>query len=570
MNKNLPLSLPTDSFEITTPFEGDQLGRAALATQLGGYIDRLKAGAVLGIDAPWGEGKTWFGRHWAEKLKVDHKVAFIDAFENDYVDDPFVLITSDLSNLFDDPEGDGATLRKKAAGVLKAIVPMSTKAVINLAGRLLVGTSDVSDVISDAVKEGTESAADEAGKWIEKRIEAMAAERASLNGFRSVLADAALKSERPVVVFIDELDRCKPSFAVTLIERIKHLFDVPNLVFVLLLNRRQMEVAIEGQYGQGTDGQAYLGKFVNLWFDLPKAMPGTGHTDNRVGAYTTQVLSKYGFEPEKNRDVESRPRLALRRRRRRGYDRARALFPADVLAWVQATQPKAWETLTKNHGAKAAETLLDPLRAQLDQRGTLDVLRHGVELLGLKQPLKLAEFKPALAINPDILARYAANRLRVVRQVRYSLHNENSIDLVLFLNGLPVATVELKTDFTQSVATPSTSTASTATPSPRGRPPSRCSASRGGAGALRGEQREVHMVTTRLAGPATCSCPSTRATTARGQPVNPGRPPHRLPVGAGLGARELAGDPRPLPDRPARQEEADHQRSSSRATTSST
>ena len=133
------------------------------------------------------------------------------------------------------------------------------------------------------------------------------------------------------------------------------------------------------------------------------------------------------------------------------YDRARALFPADVLAWVQATQPKAWEVLVKNHGAKAGDTLLTRLRDQLDQRGTLDVLRNGIELLGLKTPLKLAEFKPALAINADIVARYSANRLRVVRQVHYSLHNENNIDLVLFLNGLPVATVELKTDFTQSV-----------------------------------------------------------------------------------------------------------------------
>jgi type I restriction enzyme R subunit len=133
------------------------------------------------------------------------------------------------------------------------------------------------------------------------------------------------------------------------------------------------------------------------------------------------------------------------------YDRARALFPADVLAWVQTTQPEAWETLTKNHGAQASETLLARLRDQIDQRGTLDVLRHGVELLGLKQPLKLAEFKPALAINPDIMARYAANRLRVVRQLKYSLANENCIDLGLFLNGVPVATVELKTDFTQSI-----------------------------------------------------------------------------------------------------------------------
>jgi type I restriction enzyme R subunit len=134
-----------------------------------------------------------------------------------------------------------------------------------------------------------------------------------------------------------------------------------------------------------------------------------------------------------------------------GYDRAKALFPSDVLAWVQETQPKAWEALTKNHGLMAGSTLLARLRDQLDQRGTLEVLRLGIEMLGLKKPLKLAEFKPALGINANILARYEANRLRVVRQVRYSQHNENSIDLVLFLNGLPVATVELKTDFTQSI-----------------------------------------------------------------------------------------------------------------------
>jgi type I restriction enzyme, R subunit len=79
------------------------------------------------------------------------------------------------------------------------------------------------------------------------------------------------------------------------------------------------------------------------------------------------------------------------------------------------------------------------------------VLRHGIEMLGVKGSIALAQFKPALAMNPDTLARYAANRLRVVRQVRYSLANENRIDLVLSLNGIPVATAELKTDFTQSV-----------------------------------------------------------------------------------------------------------------------
>ncbi|MDO9012218.1 MAG: type I restriction endonuclease [Gallionella sp.] len=134
-----------------------------------------------------------------------------------------------------------------------------------------------------------------------------------------------------------------------------------------------------------------------------------------------------------------------------GYDRARAMFPADIVAWVQDTQPKAWDALSKSHGAAAEAVLLDRIRKQLDDRGTLDVLRHGIELLGLRQPLQLAQFKPALAMNPELQQKYAANRLRVVRQVRYSLHNENSIDLVLFLNGLPIATVELKSNFTQSV-----------------------------------------------------------------------------------------------------------------------
>ena len=204
-----------------------------------------------------------------------------------------------------------------------------------------------------------------------------------------------------------------------------------------------------------------------------------------------------------------------------GYDRARALFSADVLAWVQATQPKAWETLNKNHGPKADDTLLARLRDQLDQRGTLDVLRHGIELLGLKTPLKIAEFKPALAINADILARYAANRLRVVRQLRYSLHNENSIDLVLFLNGLPVATVELKTDFTQSIGDAIDQYRFDRLPRPRGQAAEPLLSFPNGALVhFAVSNSEVAMVT-RLAGPATVFLPFNLGNEgAAGNPVN--------------------------------------------------
>lgn len=132
-----------------------------------------------------------------------------------------------------------------------------------------------------------------------------------------------------------------------------------------------------------------------------------------------------------------------------GYDTPRALYPADLFAWLQTTQSQAWESLQKSHGTAAESMVLDRLRKQLDERGTLEVLRVGIEMVGLRAPLKLAQFKPALAMNADLEARYAANRLRVVRQIRTT--HDDIIDLVLFLNGIPVATAELKTDFTQDI-----------------------------------------------------------------------------------------------------------------------
>jgi type I restriction enzyme R subunit len=205
-----------------------------------------------------------------------------------------------------------------------------------------------------------------------------------------------------------------------------------------------------------------------------------------------------------------------------GYDRARALFPADVLSWVQTAQPEACETLTKNHGVAAGETLLARLRDQLNQRGTLDVLRHGIELLGLKKPLLLAQFKPALVINPDILARYAANRLRVVRQVRYSLLNENCLDLVLFLNGIPVATVELKTDFTQSITDAIDQYRFDRHPAPKGQAPEPLLSFPNGALVhFAVSNSEVAMVT-QLAGPVTHFLPFNQGDGGgKGNPVNP-------------------------------------------------
>jgi len=278
--------------EISSPFDGDLLLRKKLAATLTGFIGRLGDGAVIGITANWGEGKTWFGRNWAESLKSEHRVAFIDAFENDYVQDPFLIIASELTQIVEG-EGTGVALRKRATSVFKAMVPLGTKAIINLAGRVLIGSQSLSGDIEEAISSATETAADQSEKWLEERFKELGAQRASLNGFKKALAEAVSKSEKPVVVFIDELDRCKPTFAVTLIERLKHLFDVPNLVFVLLMNREQLEHSIAGHYGPGTDGQAYLGKFVNLWFELPRPGQIKNEPDRRYEAFVESALSIY-------------------------------------------------------------------------------------------------------------------------------------------------------------------------------------------------------------------------------------------------------------------------------------
>ncbi len=134
------------------------------------------------------------------------------------------------------------------------------------------------------------------------------------------------------------------------------------------------------------------------------------------------------------------------------FDRVHGLFLPDLLAWIELAQPDSFRRLLQTHGTALPAVLAERLRKNLNERGALEVLRRGVEMLGLKEPLILAQFKPALALNPAIEAAYAANRLRVVRQVCHSPNNpKEELDLVLFLNGIAVATVELKSNFTQSV-----------------------------------------------------------------------------------------------------------------------
>jgi type I restriction enzyme R subunit len=205
------------------------------------------------------------------------------------------------------------------------------------------------------------------------------------------------------------------------------------------------------------------------------------------------------------------------------YDKQNALYMPDLLAWVESTQPESLRRLNKTHGAATGKNLAERVRKNLNERGTLDVLRRGVEMLGLAKPLSLVQFKPALAINPVIQQHYAANRLRVVRQVHHSLNKGNeSIDLVLFVNGIAVATLELKSDFTQSVDDAVDQYRYDRDPAPKGGVVEPLLSFAGGALVhFAVSQVEVQM-TTRLAGTATRFLPFNKGNHgAAGNPPNP-------------------------------------------------
>ena len=131
------------------------------------------------------------------------------------------------------------------------------------------------------------------------------------------------------------------------------------------------------------------------------------------------------------------------------FDRERAILVEDLLAFVQETQKDEWAKFKKWHNGQSETMFVKRVAEQLDKHGTLHVLRHGFKDRDAR--FFLCQLRPAHKKNPQLWTWYQANRLTCVRQLHYSLHNEKSIDLVLFVNGLPVATTELKTDLTQNI-----------------------------------------------------------------------------------------------------------------------
>lgn len=245
-------------FEILPgkPFDNDLFGLHSFGEMLAGIVNSYSdSGAVLTINGEWGIGKTTFLRMWNQYLKDNnYRTLFFNAWQCDYFDDPMLALIGELSKEFGQNKDFQAFLKtggrlafRFGGELLKGILKNSTG--VNLDAVV----DEVTDISIESVKNYIES----------KNL---------LEDFKQQLSEivADPNNENPVVFIIDELDRCNPKFAVKLLERLKHLFEVPNIIFVLGLNTDQLQYAVQGFYGSShINGNEYLKRFFDVEINLP-------------------------------------------------------------------------------------------------------------------------------------------------------------------------------------------------------------------------------------------------------------------------------------------------------------
>lgn len=261
----------SDNIEI--PFENDFWGREALADRLTDHVSRITVGATIAIDAEWGAGKSWFVKNWKAKLeKNKYKVIYLNAFNQDYIDDPFLTISMEIANCLQSEKTNIDEIKKTIGNAYRAILPNLPMLLWYLTTSL-VGMGALAKPVAEAVEKLT--SADDFGKeaatllneklqeHLSAQVENYDKEKQSLEYFKQALAEITSKLDKPLIFVVDELDRCKPEFAIRLIERIKHFFDIPKVVFILAVNKNQLEESINTFYGFSNTTN-YLEKFIDF------------------------------------------------------------------------------------------------------------------------------------------------------------------------------------------------------------------------------------------------------------------------------------------------------------------
>ena len=224
---------------------------------------------VLAVHAEWGMGKTFFAKQWHEHLKkLNYPVCYIDAFENDFIDDPFKVITFSIINQLKENENIKKGLDKEIQDFENEGKNYLWEAV------KLTGKHTMQSVLSLLPLIKADKTADELVKMYKEEVykDPYAEEdsyKIHVKNFKEKLAKLVYDN-KPLVIMVDELDRCKPSFAIELLEKLKHLYDVNNVIFILFINENELANIVKGYYGSELNGHEYLRKFIDIRAELPE------------------------------------------------------------------------------------------------------------------------------------------------------------------------------------------------------------------------------------------------------------------------------------------------------------
>ncbi|WP_417870314.1 KAP family P-loop NTPase fold protein [Vibrio furnissii] len=239
------------------------------------------------IDGAWGTGKTVFCKKFMNEMVEQTSITpvYIDAYHADHVDEPLLTVLAAILELL--PEADRTEKIKKIIPAIRYGLKTTLKAA---AGHLFKQDADgLLDGFEEELKEASKAAIDLSVEALLKdHIEA----KQNLETLRTTLENIA--SEKPMVIFVDELDRCRPSYAVTMLEIIKHVFDVDNVQFVLINNMTQLRASINHCYGSSVDAQRYLDKFVKFSVTLPSTYQSdhSGYVKSSLSHYVNLLKSK--------------------------------------------------------------------------------------------------------------------------------------------------------------------------------------------------------------------------------------------------------------------------------------
>ncbi len=289
---------------MSDPWERCKLNREEEAKKLTRYLindykltkknksvfDQNKNGTILNIDAKWGEGKTHFLECWREDLSKNHFVAYLDAWITDFSNDPLLAFLSAIKESISlvDRGNKKDDIKELAENIFNLGIEIAAKKYLK------VGWKEIKSSLRS--KDGMLLSEFD----VQKRL---------IDDLRNLLGDLVEKITShhdlylPAFIFVDELDRCRPTYAVELLERIKHIFSIPGVQFVLATNTEELSHTVKAIYGNNFDAKNYLKRFFNIQYRFPEALKSP-IIEDIVRDFSDKCYDYYGFKDNIDKHLE--------------------------------------------------------------------------------------------------------------------------------------------------------------------------------------------------------------------------------------------------------------------------